>query len=283
MTDQPARRLGIIGPENSHVDHFIRFLNVEGRHPGNRVSTLVGEPGERIETLAAAGSIDDVVAGPEELLGRVDAAIVCSRDGRLHRAAAEPLLSAGIPVLVDKPLATTTEDAEALIKAAERGGVPLVSFSALRFAPEVGPLETTPRHLVITGPADPASEYAGLFFYGIHHVETAFELLGNPANVEPDVSVRQAGDTTVAAVALGDTSVTFAFVVPRDDRRVPFHLQVVTDDAVSAREITLGPDYNAPALARFIEACDSGTAPLGRQELLAPVAVLAAIEAALPG
>ena len=275
-----VRRIGIIGPENSHVDHFIRFLNAEQRHPGNGVSTLVGEPSERIDQLSAAGSIDDVVARPEDLIGRVDAAIVCNRDGGLHRPAAEPLLAAGIPVLVDKPLATTTGDAEALIKAAERGGVPLVSFSALRFAPEVAPLEA--RHLVITGPADPASEYAGLFFYGIHHVETAFELLGNPDVADPEVSVRQAGDTTVASVLLGDTAVTFAFVVPRGDKRVPFHLQVVTDDAITAREITLGPDYNAPALARFIDACDSGVAPLDPPALVAPVAVLAAIEAALP-
>ena len=113
-----VRRIGIIGTENSHVDHFIRFLNTEQRHPGNRVVALAGGPTDRNAALSETGGIEIVVDEPSDLIGRVDAAIVSSRDGRHHRKQAEPLLAAGLPVLVDKPLAASVDDAQAILAAA---------------------------------------------------------------------------------------------------------------------------------------------------------------------
>lgn len=49
-----VRRIGIVGSENSHVDHFIRLLNVDGRHPGNRVVALTGGQSARNVALAEA-------------------------------------------------------------------------------------------------------------------------------------------------------------------------------------------------------------------------------------
>ncbi|PSL00439.1 putative dehydrogenase [Haloactinopolyspora alba] len=284
------RRIGFIGTENSHTDHFIRFLNTEHRHPGYRAVALAGGRNERNEALARDGGIDDVVESPEDLIGRVDAAIVSTRDGSRHREQSEPLLGAGIPVLVDKPLATTVTDAEAIVTAAERRGVPLVSCSALRFVPEIAEFAAPHergelRQLSISGPADPDSEHSGLFFYGIHHVETALELLGNPV-VEPaslDVTVRRHGDTTVALTRIAGVDVVLTFIAAADGHRAPFHALATGTGGVLARELTLGPDYNAPALARFVEAVESGTAPAGAAELISPVAVLSAITEALDG
>ncbi|HVG08235.1 MAG TPA: Gfo/Idh/MocA family oxidoreductase [Thermoanaerobaculia bacterium] len=53
----------------------------------------------------------------------------------LHRRVAEPLLEAGIHVLVEKPLATTHEDCEALIEAARRGGALLGVNQNMLFNP----------------------------------------------------------------------------------------------------------------------------------------------------
>ncbi|WP_193312754.1 Gfo/Idh/MocA family oxidoreductase [Georgenia subflava] len=279
------RRIGFIGTENSHTDHFIRFLNAEERHPGFRAAALVGGRHERNETLAATGGIDVVVEAPEDLLGLVDAAIISSRDGATHRAQAEPLLAAGVPVLVDKPLATTVLDAEAIIAAADVGGAPLVSCSALRFVPEMAELTARDddrgelRHLGVVGPADPDSEYSGLFFYGIHHVETALEILGNPVVMPGQLQpvVTRTGDTTVASTRIAGVDVTLTFITPGEATRVPFHATASFTNAVLARELTLGPDYNAPALARFVGAVESGRTPAGPEHLLSPVAVLAAI------
>jgi predicted dehydrogenase len=280
-----VRRIGFIGTENSHTDHFLRLLNTDARHPGFRGTALAGGAGPRNNELAATYGVDVVVENPADLLGRVDAAIVSTRDGARHREQAVPLLEAGVPVLVDKPLATTTADARLLLDAAAGSGAPLVSCSALRFVPEMPDLrdgEGPVRALHVVGPADPDSEHSGLFFYGIHHVEAALEILGNPAvtagSLEVDVVRR--GDTTVASTWVGGAAVTLTFVTPSDTHRVPFHATVVRPGSVVASELTIGPDYNAPALARFIAAAEAGTAP-DEGALLAPVAVLESVVHAL--
>src|SRR5699024_967980 len=147
-----------------------------------------------------------------------------------HLEHARPLLEAGRPVLVDKPLRASVEHARVLLALAERISARLLSCSALRFGPEIGHLvpsearDPLRQHPVI-GTADPDSEYSGLFFYGIHHVEAKLEILGNP-EVDPaslEVRAVRRGDTVVATVRLADTEVTFTFLVPGDGSRVPFH------------------------------------------------------------
>ncbi len=282
-------RVGFVGTENSHVKHFIRFLNLEDRHPGHRAVALSGGRTDHNQELAAYGGLDLIVDEPADLIGQVDAAIVCNRDGGLHRQAAEPLLRAGIPVLVDKPLATTIEDAAALLEVAEETGSTLISASALRFVPEMTQFGTEHpdhgrlRHLHVVGPADPDSEYAGLFFYGIHHVETALQILGNPVvrAGELTAQARREGDTVWATATIDGTTVTFTFVVPEPEGRVPFHATAVHGRGVVSSELTLGPDYNAPALDAFVAAVKAGKGQLSAEQLLSPVVVLTAINQAL--
>lgn len=274
--------IGFIGTENSHTDHFIRFLNAEARHPGFRAATLVGGRSERNDKLAAGGELD-IVQGPEDLLGKVDAAIISTRDGALHREQAEPLLQAGMPVLVDKPLATSMVDAQAIIAASQESGSVLLSSSALRFLPQIAEVSEggteSLRQLSLIGPADPDSPYSGLFFYGIHHVEAALEILGNPT-VEPDsvqVHASRHGDTTVALTRIAGVDVSFTFVVPGDGQRVPFYAVATRTNSVTARELVLGPDYNAPSMARFVQAVSANTSPMSAADLLSPIVIMSAI------
>lgn len=283
------KRIGFIGTENSHTDHFVRFLNQEVRHPGFTAAALAGGRSDRNLALAKDGGIPLVVDEPTDLVGRVDAAIVSTRDGARHREQAEPLLKAGIPVLVDKPLATTVADADAILRTAGDAGVLVYSASALRFVPQVEQLRRAAaeagalRHLHVAGPADPDSPYSGLFFYGIHHVETALELLGDPDVVATDLAVtaRRHGDTTTVSSRVADVDVTFTFVAPTAGASTPFHVTAVHTGDVLARTVTLGEDYNAPALAAFVRAVETGEAPASPAALRAPVTVLGAVVEAL--
>lgn len=275
-------RIGIVGTENSHVDHYIRHFNGEGRYPPHRVTALSGGRDERNTALAQAGGIDDVVDSPADLVGRVDAAIVCSRDGRLHRAQAVPLLAAGLPVLVDKPLACDLEDARAILAAAVAGGVPVTSYSALRWAEPVDDLAATlatgspPDLLAVSGPADPGSEYGGLFFYGIHVVEIALRLTaGRPLR---RVQVSRSNDPYPAVVVTcwaGQTRLLLDLVRPGDAGPVPWRVIAAGPDVHLARTITLGPDYTGPATRVFVRMLANGKAPLAEGQLLAPVELLA--------
>ena len=281
------KRIGFIGTENSHTDHFIRLLNAEERHPGYRAVALVGGESERNLKLAEAGDIKIIVESPEDLIGQVDAAVICTRDGARHREQAEPLLKAGLPVLMDKPFATNPADAAAVIAAAQASDTPLDSSSALRFVPEIAEFAAAReglkdlRRLTVAGPADPDSEYSGLFFYGIHHVEAALEILGNPVIAEDQpVDVVRRGDTTTARTLIGDVEVEFVFVVPGDGFRVPFHAYLVGTGGIEAKELTLGGDYNAPLLAKFVNVWETGAA-IDVDRLTSPVNLLSAISSAL--
>ncbi len=64
----------------------------------------------------------------------VDAVSVCTSDGA-HRAPCEAAAAAGKHVLVEKPIATTVADAEAIVEAAARAGVVLLVGHCLRFDP----------------------------------------------------------------------------------------------------------------------------------------------------
>jgi len=91
-----------------------------------------------VETLAELGAAWRV----ERLHADLDAALAGGLDGALVHAAtaAHPgivrrLLEAGVPTLVDKPLADNADDSEALVDLAETRGVSLMVGFNRRFAP----------------------------------------------------------------------------------------------------------------------------------------------------
>lgn len=281
------RRIGIIGIENSHTNHFLRHLNIEQRFPEVSCTSILRGEDERVAELTKITPLD-VLDTPQDFVGAVDAAIICSRDGALHRTQAEPLLKAGIPVLIDKPLATSTTDAQALVDLAAAGNVPLISASAVRFTPEVAQLRDQAadagglQALSVTGPADPDSPYSGLFFYGIHIVETAFELAGQP---KPDLDLDDCAvlaqpSVAVATVSIGGIAVTLRFVKPDDQGQVPFHAAVYGRHGSAASNLTLGPDYNFPVLDKFVSTI-SGQSTDAPIDLVGPVTLTERIRAAL--
>ncbi|MDG4774549.1 Gfo/Idh/MocA family oxidoreductase [Solwaraspora sp. WMMD792] len=75
------------------------------------------------------GTVTELLAA-----ARPDAASVCV-PGPVHRAVAVALLDAGVPVLVEKPLATTVDDAAAIVAAAQAHDVLCQPGHILRFSP----------------------------------------------------------------------------------------------------------------------------------------------------
>jgi predicted dehydrogenase len=270
-------RLGIVGTENSHADHYVAMANTQGRFPGLRVVALAGGDSERNRTLAAGGGVEQVVDDPSDLIGKVDAAIVCSRNGHQHRSEAVPLLRAGIPVLVDKPLACSVDDAQAILEAAAAAGVPVTSSSALRYLPAVTRLATQladsrPEVLQVSGPADASSEHGGLFFYGIHSVEILFALLRS-ATVR-DVTASSFGDLVVITAVSGSTPVVLHLDQPRSGHQSPWRVVARLEGRAVARQIDLDDHYLAPQVAVFAEMLRTGKRPLTDAQLVAPVRLL---------
>src|SRR5262245_5385206 len=141
-------RVGMLAGDSGHTVEFTRRLNhvgvdaeqwVEGARIVAAVQTTSQIDGDRIpgyvEQMRGCGV--ELVDRVEDLFGRVDAVLIETQDGTDHEAEAMPFIEAGIPLFIDKPLATTTASARRIVAAAQARGIPFGSSSSLRYALEL--------------------------------------------------------------------------------------------------------------------------------------------------
>jgi predicted dehydrogenase len=188
-------RLGIVDFDSSHSIEFTQRFNHAGVDSDQFVEgarVVLGCPGtsemspERIpefrEQIRASGV--ELVERPEEMLGRIDAVLVLSLCGAVHRERVRPFLEARVPAYVDKPFSCSLDDAEAMIALARESQTLLFHSSALWYAEEIEAFHRRERELgtlhglVSYGPAKRAKENPGLFHYGIHPTSILFALMG---------------------------------------------------------------------------------------------------------
>ena len=194
---EPPLRVGMIGLDTSHAPAFTKLLN-DPAAPAELADcrVVVATPQGSPDLEASASRVEafttqvrdlgvEIVGTVDEVVARCDVVLLESVDGRVHLEQVLPVLRAGRPVFVDKPLAASLVDAVAIVDTAKRLGVPLFSSSALRFSPgvqavrhglptEIGPVA----HAEIRGPCKHEPTHPDLFWYGIHGVEALFTVLG---------------------------------------------------------------------------------------------------------
>lgn len=126
-------RVGLIGAGQAAEHHGTAFCG----HPGAAV-TVVADPDRARGTRLAERCGAQWESSAEQLLERpdVDAVVVCVPHD-LHRAIALAALHRGVHVLLEKPIATTLADADAIARAAEETGVALMIGFVHRFRSEV--------------------------------------------------------------------------------------------------------------------------------------------------
>ncbi len=278
MPSAPARpplRVGIIGCDTSHCVEFTARLNDEG-HPGH-------VPGARVVAAYPTVSPDmpwsrdraegfvrelrelrgvRLAAGISELLAECDAVLLCSLDGRPHPEQARPVLEAGKPVFVDKPVAATYREVRALYHLAEQVGTPMFGASAVRWYPGIVELARAEVGLVrgafSYGPAPIEPSHPDLFFYGIHPTEALFTVLGE-------------GCRTVRRVATPHTSVV---VGEWEDGRVgtlhamhrwPAEYKVIKFGDEGVAEQSSAGDYT-PLVRQIVEFFLTGIPPVTRSQ-----------------
>lgn len=185
-------RLGIIGTDTSHVIAFTKTLNdpsAPDHVPGARVvaaykggSPDVESSRTRIEKFTRelqekwGVKIVDEISG---LCNQVDGILIESVDGRVHLAQARQAIACGKPIFIDKPLASTLDDARAIAKLAKDAGVPWFSSSSLRFG-EARKLRGGNLEGAITWGPGPLEEHhqLDLSWYAIHAIEMLYTIMG---------------------------------------------------------------------------------------------------------
>jgi predicted dehydrogenase len=112
--------------------HHARILSAL---PGVELVAVVDINQARAEQIAAAHQTQ-ALTDFREVIGRVDAATVAVPTER-HAAIVLPLLTAGVSVLVEKPMARSLDEADAMIREARRADVTFAVGHTERFNPAV--------------------------------------------------------------------------------------------------------------------------------------------------
>jgi hypothetical protein len=188
-------RIGIIGCDTSHVPAFTENLNnpaAKDHVSGGKVvaafkggSPDIPESANRVENYAKTLKekygvrFYDTI---EELCQNVDAVLLESVDGRPHLEQVKPVLKAGKPVFIDKPMAGSLVDVIEIFRLAKEAKVPIFSSSALRFAKDTQAVHNGSigkvNYVETYGPCEIERHHPDLFWYGIHGVEAMFTVLG---------------------------------------------------------------------------------------------------------
>jgi WD40 repeat protein/predicted dehydrogenase len=187
-------RAGIIGLDTSHVLAFTKLLNDDNANADIANCRVVaaypkGSPdivSSTSRVLKYTEQIKDmgveIVDSIEALLENVDVVLLETNDGRPHFEQLIPVLRAGKPVFIDKPIAGSLTDAVAIFEASKKYNVPLFSSSSLRFSEGAQALRKGSAGDILGcdaySPCSLEATHPDLFWYGIHGVETLFTVMG---------------------------------------------------------------------------------------------------------
>lgn len=123
-------RVGVIGVGQMGADHVTR---ISRRIKGARVSAVTDFFRDKAQEVADSVPGCRVADSPEDLIAAEDVdAVLIASPGKFHKDQAIACISAGKPVLCEKPLAMNPEDAYEVVEAEAANGTPLVALGFMR-------------------------------------------------------------------------------------------------------------------------------------------------------
>lgn len=270
-------RIGMIGLDTSHVTAFTKLLNdpTDPNHvPGGRV--VAGFPGGSPDIESSHTRVEGyttelrekwgvkIVDSIPALCAEVDVVMLESVDGRPHLEQARPVIAAGKPLFIDKPMAGSLRDVIEIFRLAEARRVPCFSSSSLRYYPGLIELKEADlgavRGAVSTGPAALEPHHPDLFWYGIHAAEALYAVLGP-------------GCTSVVRTHTPDTDVVTGVwsggrvgtLIGIRNAAAPF--RVTAFGTKTVRDQKPGGDY-APLIREVMKFFQTGVAPIPARETI---------------
>lgn len=131
MTTSTPLRAAVIGAGHMGKHH----ARIYSEFPETRLAAVVDLDRSRAESLTGKHG-GDACANLEEVIGRIDLATVAVPTVH-HAAVAKPLIEAGIPILIEKPLAQDSETARQILEWADKHGTIVQVGHSERFNPVV--------------------------------------------------------------------------------------------------------------------------------------------------
>ena len=188
-------RIGLIGLDTSHVIAFTKIINdPKATGPLAKAKVVAAFKGGSRDVPSSADRIDKytetltneyglkLYPTIAELCKNVDAILLESVDGRPKVRQAIPVIDAGLPLFIDKPMAGSLADVIFIFDYAKKKGVPIFSSSSLRY----GKTNQAIRHgsigivtrAEVHSPCSLEVHHPDLFWYGVHGCESLFTVMG---------------------------------------------------------------------------------------------------------
>lgn len=244
---QPEGSVGIAGAEVTHI--------------------WTDDPADA-PRVAAASKIPQIVTRMEDVIGEVDAVIISTDDGADHVRRARPFVEVGLPVFVDKPMATTLDELKQFTRW-QRDGARILSSSGMRYAPAVATLRGTEWRWLTSITCKTWERY------GIHALEPVYTVTG-PGFLDVRTEAQEGSDLVHCRHRNG-TQVTIAAIHDAVGSFGIIHAYGVSDH----RSVAMRDTYSAfrGQLVAVVDWLRSGQDPYPFAETLELMAILiAAIE-----
>ena len=282
-----GKRIGIIGLDTSHSLAFTRTFNA-------RTASVEDFKGYRVVAAYPQGSRDiesstarvpeyvqhmremkvEIVNSIPALLKKVDFVLLESNDGRVHLEQALPVIGAGKPLFIDKPIAGRLADVIAIFTAAGAKKVPIFSASSLRWIPRALELRGGDQGAVEGADAFSWSSleptHPDLYWYGIHGVEILYTVMGTGCQ---SVTRFQTEDTEfVVGLWEGGRVGTFRGLRSSEHK---YGGTVFAEKKIEYLPMEVSYDPLAKAIARFFE---TGQSPVSQEEMIEIYAFMSAAD-----
>ena len=270
-------RLGLIWLYTSHVTAFTKLLN-DTKHkdhvPGAKVVAAFKGGSPDIESSASrvdgyTKQLQDefgvkIVPTIEELCQQVDAVLLMSVDGRPHLEQAKPVIKAGKPMFIDKPVAGSLRDAIEIFRLAKEAKVPVFSSSSYRYYDSLVEVKKANvgeiRSVISYGPAHLEPHHPDLFWYGVHPTEALFTMLGTGCET---VSRTTTPDTDIISGIWSGGRIGTLHAL----RKGPTPHKVIVFGTKAVAEQKGSGDY-APLVREIMKFLKTGVAPVTPEETI---------------
>jgi len=276
--DAKPIRVGLIGLDTSHVIAFTQSINnAEPGSPLAKARVVAGFKGGSADVESSAARVDkfteqlraqgiEIVPTIEELCTKVDAVMLESVDGRPHLEQARPVIKAGLPLFLDKPMAGSLADVIEIFRLAKEANVPCFSSSSLRYMQGAMALKGNDkvgeiRSAIAWSPCSLEPHHPDFFWYGVHGMEILYTLMGPGC-----VSVQRThADGRDVATGLWDNGRTGTFIGLRNGKTGYGAMVFGTKSIVQAEGGNSGYE---PLLVEVVKFFETGKPPVDARDTI---------------
>ena len=280
-------RIGLIGLDTSHVIAFTKIINdPKATGPLANAKVVAAFKGGSRDIPSSADRIDKytetltneyglkLYPTIAELCKNVDAIMLESVDGRPKVRQAIPVIDAGLPLFIDKPMAGSLADVIFIFDYAKKKGVPIFSSSSLRY----GKTNQAIRHgsigivtrAEVHSPCSLEVHHPDLFWYGVHGCESLFTVMGTGCQ---SVVRRTTADGEIEVVGTWKGVQTNRIGIFREGKGYGGKAKGTKGESEAG-----GYDGYAPLVVEAVKMFQTGKVPVSAQETIEMFAFMAAAD-----